>query len=389
MKIKIFLSTIAAPMLVLAFFLSQAEASSQKFSDISTNHPYYKEITVMADAGIIKGSKGEFIPNEKVTRAQAATFMYRTIDIKKVQYVKKQNVKILDVNTTNSHYTAIKAMVDGNKMYTKDGKFEPNKELTRGEMAKLLFLGFNLFELNYEQDPKKHPFTDVSEEYDFYVSYLYDLGITTGDGEKFNEKQTISRQHFSAFLFRTLQYYENRLAIEPKRNYLQKTDTYEDAANIIRKWPIVKITTGGGNIINETLWQSSEIRSILVDALPELLKEVPGLTINGVAGNLLISEKGWKTPSKHHFMGQFNIYDRNNEFFSEIDISKESTFPMLEIILPYALEDNTDATTFNKIKDFSTMPNKPNEWVTLQLEHSNGKVISILKKDYNMMITIK
>ena len=352
MKQKLFLAVLATTVALPVVVAPAAEASTNTptFSDVSKKHTYYKEITEMAELGVIKGSKGKFNPSALITRAQAATMMHRLIDAKKLPFDKGGIPKVTDVSPQNSNYNVIREMVSAGKMWVKDGKFNPSRPMTRGEMAQALHQTFILSELNFYEEPKKHPFTDVSQDLDYYVSYLYQTGITTGSGGKFNENQTVTRQQFAVFLYRAMKYYENKLAQQPKRDYVLETDSYEDAANIIRKWPIVKVSGGGGKILNKELWASDLTRKIIVHGIPELQKEIPDIVINGVAGDLIVKKSDWKKTYIGN-VGQLNIIERQGEWAIQIDSSTDSSWEILKVILPYVLPNEDPQQIIQQVKN--------------------------------------
>lgn len=70
---------ILAPILAALILASTAAiVSAKNYDDVKIDHPVRTEISILSDIGVIKGtSDKEFSPNEKVTREQMATLLFR------------------------------------------------------------------------------------------------------------------------------------------------------------------------------------------------------------------------------------------------------------------------------------------------------------------------
>lgn len=126
-----------------ASFIARAlklEAKGQTtFSDLGNVNPTtQKEITALAEAGIVKGANGKFNPNTKVTRAQLALMFARAYNL---QHDAKAGLKadfsdIAQYNTETKD--AIALMKDLKIVSGSNGKFMPSNNATRAHMAKML-----------------------------------------------------------------------------------------------------------------------------------------------------------------------------------------------------------------------------------------------------------
>ncbi|AVK86133.1 multifunctional 2',3'-cyclic-nucleotide 2'-phosphodiesterase/5'-nucleotidase/3'-nucleotidase [Lysinibacillus sp. B2A1] len=126
-----------------ASFIARAlklEAKGQTtFSDLGNVNPTtQKEITALAEAGIVKGANGKFNPNTKVTRAQLALMFARAYNL---QHDAKAGLKadfsdIAQYNTETKD--AISLMKDLKIVSGSNGKFMPSNNATRAHMAKML-----------------------------------------------------------------------------------------------------------------------------------------------------------------------------------------------------------------------------------------------------------
>lgn len=126
-----------------ASFIARAlklEAKGQTtFTDLGNVNPAtQKEITALAEAGIVKGVNGKFNPNTKVTRAQLALMFARAYNL---QHDAKAGLKadfsdIAQYNTETQE--AIALMKDLKIVSGSKGKFMPSNNATRAHMAKML-----------------------------------------------------------------------------------------------------------------------------------------------------------------------------------------------------------------------------------------------------------
>lgn len=196
MKRFITLITMLALTLVLAV---QPAAAAVKFPDVPTTNRFHDEIQFLVDKKIISGySNGSFQPKRNVTRGEAAIMIGRTLGLDGT----KRNTKFKDVPKTYgaSGYIAAateKGIIGGYP----DGTFQPNKSISRGDMAIILSRGFEL------QLGSKREFKDVGPNMKASEAINHMAGnyITTGypDGT-FRPQGLVTREQFAAFVARGL-----------------------------------------------------------------------------------------------------------------------------------------------------------------------------------------
>ncbi len=298
----------------------QADATAPIFTDVPNTHPYYKEINAMAATGIIKGSNGKFNPKANVTRAQAASFTLRAANFYNLRIFDSRNIGVTDISPQSEHSKGLQMLVNSLLLIPKDNKIEPNKPLTRGEMARILEHAFNL------TPSKEHPLTDVSPLYTEAVSALYEAGITTGNNGKFNENEPVSRQHFAVFMSRAIEYFNKY----PKRDYVTINDSYSDANNIILHWTRYTPKAGGDHRLNRDSWKSLSTRQFYASTLPAILKENPDLYITGINGYTLLKEKNWTNSNTKGLYAQIQIYIDDNYANFSFDPYEESSFEIIK-----------------------------------------------------------
>lgn len=104
-----------------------------------------------------------------------------------------------DVSTSNPSYDAILAVADAGIFSGNNGKFNPDENLTRGELAKVLVEGFKL------EGTTGKTFTDVPSSHwaANYISILFANNITTGFGDgSFGVNQNVNENQFAIFVDR-------------------------------------------------------------------------------------------------------------------------------------------------------------------------------------------
>ncbi|MDF0726051.1 DUF4855 domain-containing protein [Cytobacillus sp. S13-E01] len=173
----------------------QAEASFD-FTDVPGNYWAKKDITFLTDKGVIEGfPDGTFHPNEEITRKQAAIMMGRALGL---EHVDSPNPGFQDVAESDIGYSEIAAVVEEG-LFEENTYFYPNDPLTRGEMARILVVAYDLVGDSGQE------FTDVPKSSPYY-HFVYRLAanrITTGysDGT-FRPQESVNRAQFSTFLSR-------------------------------------------------------------------------------------------------------------------------------------------------------------------------------------------
>lgn len=169
------------------------------YPDLKLSHWALDEIMYLADDQIIGGyPNGNFQPEKNTTRAEAAKMLALALD--------------LPINDTFSGYKDVTSkhwakdyiaavskagLFNGNP----DGTFAPNDVLKRAEMAKVISIAHKL-----DASDKNH-FSDVTTGHwaKGYISGLYENDITTGFPDKtFRPGASTTRAEYSVFLARAL-----------------------------------------------------------------------------------------------------------------------------------------------------------------------------------------
>lgn len=178
----------------------EAPVGISPFTDISDTYVYVKELRYLYDKGYIKGDiDGTFKPTNTLSRQHAAVMLARAF---KLDLTSVKDPGFKDVPTDHRYYREIAAAANAGFIKGYEGRFNPENQLTRGQMAAILVRAFD-----YPLDDS-WTFKDVSAEHGFQteISTLAIQNITTGydNGTLFKPSEPIIRAHFSVFLYRAL-----------------------------------------------------------------------------------------------------------------------------------------------------------------------------------------
>ncbi|WEA41762.1 S-layer homology domain-containing protein [Lysinibacillus fusiformis] len=130
-------------------FGNHDSASAAAFKDVDSKHWAYQNVEKVASQKLVTGYQdGTFKPSNNVTRAEFATFLSRMFE-----GTDRKNEPFTDVNDTHWAKDAIEeglALGFIQEVDFKNGKFEPNKAMTRQEIAKWLANGLKVTNGEYD-----------------------------------------------------------------------------------------------------------------------------------------------------------------------------------------------------------------------------------------------
>lgn len=115
----------------------------QSFTDVAFSHLYYEQIEKIKNRKIINGYPDEtFRPTNAIKREHVFKMLAAVdeIDFSKVRTVKEFS----DVSETNPYYEQIKLMYESGIVDGDQGKMNPTSTLTRAQLAKILVNAFDL-----------------------------------------------------------------------------------------------------------------------------------------------------------------------------------------------------------------------------------------------------
>ena len=118
-------------------------SSDTTFSDVDENAWYYDYVCDAASIGLICGvGDGRFLPDENITREEAAVIMYRFAEYKNksllpfrmnINFDDEEDISDFAVGSIDALYTA--EVINGSD----DGNFYPKKSISRAESATMIY----------------------------------------------------------------------------------------------------------------------------------------------------------------------------------------------------------------------------------------------------------
>ncbi|MCG7343964.1 S-layer homology domain-containing protein [Sporosarcina sp. ACRSL] len=216
---------IQAALLTTALLLTPAiqPAQAASFTDVPKSHWAHDPIDVISDLGIINGyPDGTYKLNQPVTRAQAAKIVALATKTKPTHSFTPD---FKDVTPAHGSYDHIRALTERG-IFNNGEAFNPNASLTRGQMAKIITLAYNII----VDDNDEISFSDVKKinGYHSYITTIAELGITTtAQGGEFKPNDPVSRAHMAAFIHRAIEFDNKRKTGEiyydqAQRKYVEK-----------------------------------------------------------------------------------------------------------------------------------------------------------------------
>lgn len=174
--------------------------SAYMFKDLNPNADYYKPILDLYNRGVVSGYEdGTFRPHNEITRGQAAKMLTLALGLSTKN---QSDPKFKDVPRSNPYYSYIATLANAGIINGfSDRTFKPDEPITRGQMSKIITIGYKL---GVSTKIKDH-FIDVTSKTSnaTYIQTLYDLGITKGKtANTFEPFSTVTRAQLATFIWR-------------------------------------------------------------------------------------------------------------------------------------------------------------------------------------------
>jgi hypothetical protein len=196
---KKIITTLALFLIIGSMFNATSKTAQATFFDLNESHPFFDEIMYLSDHNIARGTVANaFLPQQKVTRAEAATMISRALGLDGT----KRSSSFTDVSSQSYAVGYIESAVEIGiiKGYS-DQTFRPNEIVNRGEMA--IFLA-RAFDLDEQIDVDYYDIYMKMASYES-IKMVSKAGIAQGLNNGFYlPYKEITRAEFSAFLARAL-----------------------------------------------------------------------------------------------------------------------------------------------------------------------------------------
>ncbi len=179
------------------------------FADVNTGDWYAESAAFVNERGIMTGmSETEFGPSVRLSRAQFATILYRMKGEPEVTYDGAAFPDVAD----GQFYTkaAMWAKNSGVISGYEDGRFGPADEITREQMAVMMYRYANMRGLDISAEGDMSGFPDagqVSSFADREVKWAVGAGLIKGDGGNVNPQGTAERAQCATIIMRFMEGY--------------------------------------------------------------------------------------------------------------------------------------------------------------------------------------
>lgn len=121
----------------LAFKLDNSEIF--EFSDVESNAWFAKYVYALAQSGIVTGYDNRFMPDNPITREDAAVIIQRLMSLKGANLTNNIIMKFNDANDISNYAISSVTALSGAQIISGDGfNFYPKNPITRGESAVLI-----------------------------------------------------------------------------------------------------------------------------------------------------------------------------------------------------------------------------------------------------------
>jgi hypothetical protein len=265
------------------------------------------------------------------------------------------------------------------------GNFNPNKPVTRAEMAKILTIAFGLETktiFNFPDVPSSHPFNS-------YVNALYSNGVTTGDNGYFKPDSPLTRAHYAVFMHRAMNL-KGDVVIKPipKPTVPSSTMTLDEFNKSIKNNPLFEskqkspvFKQGETNIAT---YKEENMRRVLTEG--QAIVQGTGLKYANISGDIVLVEDDYvsELPNK---LPQLLMSSRNNGRTAfHIDYTNEKSIDtaikLFEMLYPTIdVEEEVRKKSAEAAYAFKTEGHKP---VAQRTFTGNGESYSI--EGYNLRI---
>ncbi|MCG7336475.1 5'-nucleotidase C-terminal domain-containing protein [Sporosarcina sp. ACRSM] len=178
------------------------------YSDLAYDNWAYPYVSDLYYRGVLKGSDTEFGAQKEMTRAQAASWIVRALDLKA-----EGTAPFSDISSYADDTKAeIAAAYENGLIKGIDGKFMPSEKVTRAQFALMLERAFENYTGETYKASTKAPYNDFGNygaEAVNAISMLHELGIVNGSDGKFMPGKSTTREQaakiVSNFIYNTKQ----------------------------------------------------------------------------------------------------------------------------------------------------------------------------------------
>jgi len=181
----------------------ESQSSKKSFTDVSESHWANESIVYLASRGILDGyADGKFLPEKKVTRAEFVKMICETFGIS------GNGSSFRDISDTDWYYSYVNAASGAGIITGSDGLFRPTDTITRQDATLILYRAATACNMEFNADSVElSDYGRISEYAQEAVSALCAAGIINGypDGS-FMPTDSLTRAQAAAILTRLITY---------------------------------------------------------------------------------------------------------------------------------------------------------------------------------------
>lgn len=179
---------VALAIVLILYSGFQAEAEAADIKDVKKTHTAYSTVSQYVDQGYVTLQNGYLYPNRPITRGEIAQLIFNAL---KLTNDAKIELKATDLPKDHPNYAALHKLIELGIMDNSE-QIRPDALLTRAQMAKVIAISFNI-----EVDAKNNAsFIDYSRKHwaKNYIESLADVQIVQGKTTKtFAPNEAVTR----------------------------------------------------------------------------------------------------------------------------------------------------------------------------------------------------
>lgn len=170
------------------------------YKDVDVNHWAYPFIANLQTQGILKPLP-KFNGNNGLTRAQVAEMLTRALNLEAKGDAPLKDIAGVDATTKQ----AIAAAYEAGIVKGVDGKFNPNKKITRAQMALMFERAYKTVNATYTSPTATFKdTTKLNDETRKAIGFLEDNAIANGDAGNYNPAKNVTRNQAAKLFFNLL-----------------------------------------------------------------------------------------------------------------------------------------------------------------------------------------
>ncbi|BDH62998.1 hypothetical protein MTP04_31280 [Lysinibacillus sp. PLM2] len=218
---------LAVSSLTGVLLFSTTGVSAATFKDVNGDYWGTNEIDFLFEEKVVGGyQNGLFQPNKPITKGQMAIMLANALNLTTNE---DTNIKFSDITKKHGSYQTFVSVIEAG-IFSKESNFQPNKSMTKEEVAETLV---QAFKLSASTDIKITDVPQNSAAYSDISAVIQNEIMTVNEDGIFNPKQKVTRGEFAVYLARAL----NKDFLPTQYNIPQNMNPVIILFNVILKNP--------------------------------------------------------------------------------------------------------------------------------------------------------